>query len=425
MSGGDVRRPRLVTLALGDELLTGRRTDTNSGLLARRLGAQGFEPCGGSVLGDDEEAVVSRLAALCADAELVVVCGGLGPTLDDVTRQAVARAAGVELVRDAETLEWLRGRFAALGREMAEPNNRQADFPAGAVPLPNEVGTARGFRVRVGGAWVVALPGPPHELLRMLEVGVLPWLSEAFPTLEPAETASFHLFGLAESEFARRVGDWMEREADPLVGVCAHGRVLEVEVVRRGQDEASRQRFAARVEAFRERFESWIFSEVDGHPAEALGRLLLEHGVSVCTAESCTGGALSGRLVDLPGISEVLLEAFVTYSNAAKVARLGVPEALLAAHGAVSAEVAGEMALGAARVSGARLAVSTTGVAGPGGGTPEKPVGLVHVGVALDGVVETHELRLPPHGRAKVREWTVTSACELARRTLVRALEAR
>jgi nicotinamide-nucleotide amidase len=416
-------RPRLATLAIGDELLSGRRTDTNSGLLARRLGALGLEPLGGSVLGDDEELVVARLRELCATADLVCVTGGLGPTLDDVTRQAVARAAGVELVRDEETLAWLRGRFAALGREMAETNARQADFPAGATPLANEVGTARGFRARVGGAWVVALPGPPHELLHVLEGGVLPWLPEAFPGLEPAETASFHLFGLPESEFARRVGGWMARDADPLIGVCAHGRVLEVEVVRRGVDAAARERFALRCAAFRERFAEWIFSEVDPHPADALARLLVAHGVTFCAAESCTGGALTARLVDVPGISEVLLEGLVTYSNAAKSARLGVPVELLERHGAVSAEVAAAMALGAARTSGARLAVSTTGVAGPGGGTPEKPVGLVHVGVALDGAVETHELRLPPHGRARIRDWTVTSACELARRALVRALE--
>lgn len=422
MSAPVGRRPRLATLAIGDELLSGRRTDTNSGGLARRLSALGFEPVGGSVLGDDEEAVVRRLHELTGVADLVCVTGGLGPTLDDITRQAVARAAGVGLRRDGETLDWLRARFAALGREMAPTNARQADFPEGATPLANEVGTARGFRVRVGEAWVVALPGPPHELTHVLEEAVLPWLPAAFPGLEPAETATFHLFGLAESEFARRVGDWMERDADPLVGVCAHGRVLEVEVVRRGLDDAARERFAGRVEAFRERFAGWIFSEVDPHPADALARLLLAHGVTFCAAESCTGGALTARLVDAPGISEVLLEGLVTYSNAAKVARLGVPEELLARHGAVSAEVAAAMAEGAARTSGARLAVSTTGVAGPGGGTPEKPVGLVFVGVALGGEVHTHELRLPPHGRARIRDWTVTSACELARRALLGAL---
>ena len=425
MSGSSsARRPRAATLAIGDELSSGRRVDTNSGRLARALGALGFEPVSFSVLGDDEDGIVARLRALCAEVELVCVCGGLGPTLDDLTRQAVARAAGVELFEDEDTLTWLRGRFASLGREMAPTNAQQALFPEGATPLANEVGTARGFRVRLGDAWVVALPGPPHELQHVFDAGVAPWLREAFADAQPADTAQFFLYGLPESEFAGGVGDWMARDADPQIGVCAGGRVLDVQLVRQGTDAASLASFHGRVEAFRERFSEWIFSEVDPEPSAALARLLLEHGVTFACAESCTGGAIASRLVAHPGISAVFLEGLVTYSNEAKSARLGVPADLIARHGAVSAEVAGAMALGAARTSGARLAVSTTGVAGPDGGTPEKPVGLVHVGVALDGVVTTHVLRLPPHGRERIRDWSATSACELARRALEQALGA-
>ena len=213
----------------------------------------------------------------------------------------------------------------------------------------------------------------------------------------------------------------MRRDANPRIGVCAGGGILSVKMEARAaggeRAEALAEEHAA---AFRERFERWIFSEDEARPdpAAALGALLIERGVSFACVESCTGGLVASRLIGVPGISSVFLEGFVTYSNEAKVERLGVPEALLEAHGAVSREVAAALAAGAAERSGARLAVSTTGVAGPGGGSPEKPVGLVYIGVSLDGEVQTHELRLIDRGRPFVRNWAANTTLDLARRRL-------
>ncbi len=416
-------RRRAAILAVGDELLCGQQIDTNSSWLSGKLLDDGWQVEGFAVLGDDEQAICERLIELRPQVELILVTGGLGPTLDDVTRHGVALAAGRELVMDESALARLERLFSDLGRDMASSNRRQALLPEGAVLLENRSGTAPGFRLQLeGGCWMASFPGPPRELYPMYLEEFRPWLQEALPCPERARVAHFNLFGIPESEFASRVGDWMARDAQPRMGVCASGRVLKVRIDGTGtSDDGSEAIFRERVAEFREQFSESIFSETDSSTARALGKLLLEEGISCACAESCTGGEIAARLIAVEGISEVFLEGFVTYSNAAKIARLGVDQGLLAGHGAVSAEVAGAMAAGAARVAGARLAISTTGVAGPEGGTPEKPVGLVHVGVCLDGEVRTHELRFPPRGRDLVRDWASTSACELARRALVEA----
>lgn len=408
-------------LAVGDELLSGQQLDTNSAWLSEQLLNHGWRVVGVSLLGDDELAIATRLSELCAQAELVLVTGGLGPTLDDVTRQGVALAVGEELHMNEAEVDEIRRLFEAAGRTMAESNRRQGLFPKGATVLPNPVGTAAGFRVQhPGGSWIVSFPGPPRELKSMFAGAVEPWLLSDLPRDVRCRVAQFFLYGIPESDFAIRVGDWMAREAEPRIGVCASGRVLKVRID--GTGPATKdldQRFEFRVAAFRERFAEAIFSETESSTTRALGAHLLREGISFACAESCTGGEIASRLVEMPGISEVFLEGFVTYSDEAKMARLGVEAELLERHGAVSAEVARAMALGAARATGARLALSTTGIAGPGGGSAEKPVGLVYVGVCLDGEVQAHEFRFIDRGRDLIREWSVTSACELARRALL------
>jgi nicotinamide-nucleotide amidase len=413
-----VRRASII--AIGDELLSGQVLDRNSSWLAGALSDLGFELCGFTVLGDDEEQVVARLEEAACGVDLLVLTGGLGPTLDDLTRHAVARAVGAELELDELVVEEIRRRFEEAGRQMSPSNSRQGLFPAGAVVLPNRVGTAPGFRVlHPAGAWIVCLPGPPRELHPLFTGEVVPWLEQALPRTTCLDVAQFALFGLPESEFAERVGTWMERDAEPRMGVCASGRVLKVRVEGRREAQAGGNPvFEERVRAFRERFATWIFSESHASPARALAELCMDLGLTIACAESCTGGDIASRLVAQAGISEVFLEGLVTYSNESKVARLGVAAELLNEHGAVSREVAEAMVRGLARTSGARLCLSTTGVAGPAGGTPEKPVGLVHVGISLDGEVSSHELRLPPRGRELVRDWATTSACALALRAV-------
>ncbi|MBL8861755.1 MAG: CinA family nicotinamide mononucleotide deamidase-related protein [Planctomycetes bacterium] len=414
------RRELAVALvATGDELVEGRHVDTNSAEIARELLAVGFEPRRFTVLGDDEDGLVHALLELAAGHGAIVITGGLGPTLDDVTRHAVARAAGVALARDEGVLAGLRERFARRGRPFAEANTRQALFPAGAEVLPNANGTAAGFAIPVAGALVVALPGPPREMRPMLAELVVPRLVARVADLPCVERRAFHLFGLPESAFADAAGAWMERGANPLVGVTASGGRLSVTLRAEAATRAAARELAdARAAEVRARFASWIFSEDEPDLAAVLGRELIARGVSVTLAESCTGGLAAERLTRVPGISAVFGTGFVTYADEAKTRLLGVEPALLAAHGAVSAPVAAAMARGAARHCGARLAVAITGIAGPGGGSPEKPVGLVHFGVSVDGVVSTEERRFLDLGRDLVRDFAASTAFDLLRKAL-------
>jgi nicotinamide-nucleotide amidase len=414
-------RRRAAVVAIGDELLRGDCVDSNSGEIARRLEALGIEVEQFLVLGDDRRALARAFAELCSAHAIVVATGGLGPTLDDVTREAAADAARVPLDTDDAVLAELETRWKARGQAMPVSNARQAQRPAGAQLMPNPRGTAPGFRVWIEGGMLAALPGPPGEMRHMLERELVPWLESTCGRGEGLAAHSFFLSGLAESAFADRAGDWMERGANPRMGVTAHFGVLRVTLRARADTErGARELLAARCGAFRERFAAELFSEDEPRLELALGKLLIERDITVATAESCTGGLVARLLTDAPGISAVFREGWITYTDEAKTARLGVPRELLAEHGAVSGPVAAAMAAGAARSSGARAALSTTGIAGPTGGTTTKPVGLVWLGLALDGAVETRELRLAPVGRDSIRLYASYAALELLRRALAR-----
>jgi nicotinamide-nucleotide amidase len=405
---------RTAVIAVGDELVSGSVIESNGALLALAIAGLGMQVDEIRVVRDDEDALARAMQELAESFPVVFVTGGLGPTLDDVTRHAAARAAGVELVLSElalyEVAYWWKGR----DREMPATNERQALLPVGADRMPNRVGTAPGFRLALGASTLVVLPGPPREVTDMLEAQVLPWLRETFGSA-PVARAEFHLFDLSESVFAERVGDWMARGANPEIGVTASRGVLSVRMRAVGASEdAARSVLDARADAFRERFADHLFSEVDADPEIALGRVLLERGVSFTVAESCTGGGVAARLTRVPGISDVFADAFVTYSNDAKTRRLGVAPDLIEREGAVSSAVAAEMARGAARMSGARLALSVTGIAGPDGGGDEKPVGLVWFGVSVDGEVDTVSHCFPAHSRDWVRDLATRTALLLA-----------
>jgi nicotinamide-nucleotide amidase len=419
MSVADRRLAAVV--ATGDELVTGMAVDTNSAAIAARLLELGFETERLVVLGDDEEALALVLEDLGARCATIVVTGGLGPTLDDVTRAAAARAAGTDLALSGATLADLKVWFARHGRAFAASNERQAWFPRGAEILENPLGTAPGFACRVGGALVFALPGPPREMAAMLEGCVVPRLARLGPAGEALARARFFLFGLSESAFADRCGAWMDRAGNPRLGVTAQGGVLSASLVARAPDDrAAGDLLARRAQEFRERFAEWIFSETDVDPARAVGRELIARGLSLATAESCTGGLVAEKLTRVAGISAVFDRGYVTYSNRAKCELLGVDPARIAQHGAVSGEVAEDMARGAAQRAGARLALSVTGIAGPEGGTAEKPVGLVWFGVVRDGSATVHERRFAVRGRDLVREFAANTALDLLRRSLMR-----
>jgi nicotinamide-nucleotide amidase len=408
-------------VAVGDELLAGAQPDTNSGWLARALAGCGYAVVSIELVGDDELGVAAAVARARARAEIVIVGGGLGPTLDDVTRHGVARALGRELVEDADTVTRLGEWFARRRVPMSPANRRQALFPAGATILANRVGTAPGFLVEDEAGAVIVVPGPPRELEVVWRESVVPWLAASGRADAPRVEHNFHLFGLPESRFAELCGEWMAREADPLLGCTVRDGTLTATLRAGGGDGAARARLAGRAREFRARFESHLYSESEWALERVLVAELVARGLTVTAAESCTGGLVLAHLTRVPGVSRVLAQGLVTYSDESKQRLLGVSPETLRAHGAVSREVAEALALGAARASGADLALAVTGIAGPDGGSAEKPVGLVWLATALHGRVEACERRFPPAERDTVRCLAARTALYLGWRRLVPA----
>jgi nicotinamide-nucleotide amidase len=412
---GDARSAACV--AIGDELVRGDHADTNSGEIARALAQLGIEVRRCVVLGDDRDALERAFYELTREFQIVVATGGIGPTLDDVTREAAAAAAGVGMVRDEASLQALRESYARRARPMPESNERQAWFPVGAQIMRNAIGTAPGFRVWIDGGMLAVLPGPPHEMRAMLADELIPWLEKTCGVGAGLAQHNFYLLGLAESAFGDRAGAWMARGVEPLMGVTAHNGVLRVTLRARARGEqGARELVAQRAAEFRQRFAAEIFSEDDPRPGVVLGRALIERGVTFATAESCTGGLLAELLTEAPGISAAFKAGWVTYSNDAKVAALGVERALIERHGAVSSEVAAAMALGARARASTDFALAITGIAGPDGGTPEKPVGLVWFALASASGVHCSEQRFPPVDRASIRRFAAHAALDLVRR---------
>lgn len=412
---GEVRKAACV--AIGDELLAGDYPDSNSGAIAQALAELGIEVERFVVVGDSKENLERTLYDLCSRYQVVVCSGGIGPTLDDVTRDAAAAAAGVPLELDGKVLAALRESYARRNRTMALSNERQAWFPSGAQVMPNAVGTAPGFRVWIDGGMLAVLPGPPHEMRDMLQRELLPWLRSTCGQGPALATQRFYLLGLPESNFSDRAGDWMARGANPLMGVTAHTGILKVTLRGRAESsEGAQALVAARAAEFRERFAAEIYSEDDPRVGVALVRLLASKGRKLALAESCTGGLAAELLTEAAGASQVFQAGWVTYSNEAKSACLGVDPALIERHGAVSAEVAKAMAQGAAQRSGADVAVAITGVAGPDGGTPEKPVGLVWFGLSVGGELQAFDQRFPPVDRTSIRRYAAHVALDLVRR---------
>lgn len=409
---------RAYVLSTGDELVRGRTADTNTAEIARALAEEGVGVVGAMIVGDDEDELSAAMSAAAERAEIVVVSGGLGPTADDCTRGAAARAAGVALERRAEIVEWLHARYARRLMRMPESNLLQADAPAGAEILPNPNGTAPGFVVRVKNAHVFALPGPPNEMRAMLVGEVLPRVRAlAGGEGRVVRTRTLETFGEREAAIGEALADLMRRGRQPLVGTTAVRGVIKVVIHAEGGADEVRASLDATEADIRRRLGPVVFGTDGESLAGVVARVLLERRTTIATAESCTAGLVAAALTETPGISAVFPGGVVTYSNEQKTRLLGVPEDLIARVGAVSEEVARAMASGVRSRFGTDLGVALTGIAGPDGGTPEKPVGLVHVALDVRGEVQ-HRRLLLPGDRALVREIAAKSVLDLVRRAL-------
>jgi nicotinamide-nucleotide amidase len=381
-------------LAVGSELLTPGRIETNAVFLTRRLLEIGIPVTVRTTVEDDREVLASCFGAALARSEVVVATGGLGPTEDDLTREAAAQALGRPLQRDASIVAALKERFARAGRVMAPVNEKQADVIEGAVVLPNARGTAPGLRVDVGGRTLFLLPGPPNEMEPMFEAHVLPVLRAHAGALV-VRTLVLKIAGMSESDVEQQVAPIYKTFENPRTTILSQPGLVELHLVAQGDEATVRNAIRSLAAPIRERLGDRIFSEDGRDLNEVVAARFLELGWTLALAESCTGGLTAVRLSEVPGASAFLERGFVTYSNRAKAEELGVPAELIDRHGAVSEEVARAMAEGARRVAGTSLGASVTGIAGPDGGTPEKPVGLVYIGIAGDGVTTARRFRFP------------------------------
>lgn len=401
---------------VGEELLDGRVRDAHGWFFAREIAALGGELRSAHVVGDRIEDIRRAMGdAAAPGVGVVLVSGGLGPTPDDLTREALAAHLAVELREDPGVLEGLQRRYAERGREMPGDNRRQALVPEGAELLPNARGTAPGLWLDHGGVSWVLLPGVPPELHGLWEDAVRERLRERVAGAWAA-SHKLRVTGIAESKLSERVRDALGEApgVEPLFCVAQYG----IDILLRGADAAAVERAAA---TLREALSRELYGEDDDELPAIVLQSLRERGEDLAVAESCTGGLLGGALTEVAGSSDAFRGGVISYSNALKEQLLGVPRATLEEHGAVSEAVAVAMAQGARERLGAHWALSTTGIAGPGGGTPDKPVGTVWIAVAGPGGRGGARLLQLGGARDMVRRWTVAGALELLRRELGRA----
>jgi len=381
-------------LSIGTELTRGELVNSNAAWLSASLTDLGFDVTFGATVDDDESRILQELERLRGPGRVIVCTGGLGPTTDDITTQAVAKLLGVSLVRDDASLEHIRRRLAKFGRTISETNSKQADFPEGAEILANPIGTAPGFCVRIGGALAFFMPGVPREMKQMFEEQVVPRVR----ALAPNDSYQIRLrtFGLPESTVGERLAGVEQAFPGTTLGYRAHFPEIEVKVLARGLSQVAARELCERATLeVRHRLADVIYGEADDTFAGVTGRLLRKKEYTLAVAESCTGGLVGHLLTREPGASDFLLVDVVTYANSAKTRLLGIDEEVIRGHGAVSSEVACAMAEGVKRVSGADVALSLTGVAGPSGGSPEKPVGTVFIAVAGPLGVKVVERHFP------------------------------
>jgi nicotinamide-nucleotide amidase len=384
---------RAEIIAIGSELVSGQSLDTNSQWLSQELSALGIGVAFHTTLGDHLSDHLTAFHAAFQRAELVVITGGLGPTQDDLTRDALAGYAGVPLVEDLTSLAAIEAMFARRNRVMAERNRVQALFPQGAIPLPNRIGTAPGILMRLGQSHVFCLPGVPIEMKIMFRHEVVPRLRERGLVGRVFVHRKINLFGKGESEIETQALDLTARGRLPEVGITAHDGTISFRIVGSGNtEEEAEHMIKPTAELIYERFGNLIVGEGSDDVAEGLVAQLARGGATLATAESCTGGLIAHMLTTIAGVSAHYQGGVVSYANLAKSELLGVPSELIEAHGAVSAEVAAAMAEGVRMRLAADIGLSTTGVAGPGGGSAEKPVGLVYVGLANPRGTKTRRL---------------------------------
>ncbi len=407
-------------IAIGSELLTPRRVDTNSLYLTGQLNDLGVEVTGKSVVGDDRARLAEAVRGALTRAEIVILTGGLGPTEDDVTREAVAEALGRAVTFREEICGWIERRFERMGRRMAEINKRQAFVIEGAEVLPNGNGTAPGQWIAHADRYVMLLPGPPPEIQPMFIEQCLPRLKSVLPG-RVIRTLVFRVAGMPESDLDQLISPVYRQYGNPVTTVLAAPGDVQVHLRANCRTEEEAKSLLDEAGGrIAELLGDRIYSR-NGDPLEAVvGDRLRVRNSTISVAESCTGGLLAGRLTEIPGSSDYFTGGFLVYTNRMKTALLGIDSELLETHGTVSAVTAEAMARGARERTGSTYALSVTGIAGPGGGSVSLPVGTVYIGLAHPEGCESRSFRMVGD-RARVRAVAVQNALDLLRRKLTEA----
>lgn len=387
-------------LTVGTEILFGQIVNTNAAFLSHELQNIGYDVMYHYSVGDNPGRLKELIAFAFHDCDLILTTGGLGPTQDDLTKEVIAEAMGDVIVENEECMKALLKRYEKNGRPMTPNNLKQANMPSRAKVLPNDAGTAPGFALEKDGKLIISMPGPPREMKRMFELQVKPILESMQDSVIYYKI--LRTFGLGESSMETVLLPLIDGQTDPTIATYAKEGECSLRIASK---RATKKEAAAAVDRMIEDVNQligeYIYSYDDEELIEVVGKLLLKKHITVSCAESCTGGLFAAALTDIPGISEVFERGIVTYSNRAKMEELGVKSETLDKFGAVSPETACEMAAGLAEKTGSDLCISVTGIAGPGGGTSEKPVGLVYIGISYKGQVNVIELR----GRNVNRKW--------------------
>ncbi len=405
---------RCEVVAVGTELLLGQIVDTNSAWIGEHLALAGIDSLFQTKVGDNQARMVLAIREALARSDAVVVCGGLGPTQDDITREAIAEVMNVPLRRDADMVEAIRAFFGARGREMADNNARQADIPVGATFIPQKRGTAPGLICPVGHKVVYAVPGVPHEMKEMMERAVLPDLRSRSGEQAVILSRTLRTWGLAESTLAEMISARVDTQSNPTIAFLASGiEGIKVRLTAKATDEATARELLSAEEAeLRSILGDLIFGVDDETMEDAVAALLKAHGLTLGVAESLTGGLVGARLTEAAGATEFFRGSIVAYDSQVKFDLLGVAEGPV-----VSEEAACAMAEAACKVLGADVGISVTGVAGPDE-QDGKPVGTVYMGTTVDGDTQCAHARLPGQ-RDQVRQFACISLLDLLRRRLL------
>jgi nicotinamide-nucleotide amidase len=417
---------RISTLSVGDELLCGQITDTNAGTIAEALLNQGMWVQRHMTVGDSEPDIIEALLGLARNSDAVIVTGGLGPTADDLTARAAASATGRRLVLNDQARTHVRDMSGRLASLIVCPlNDKQAMLPSKTTLIPNPTGTACGFHLMNSGCFMFFLPGVPSEMIRMLHESVLPFLAKRATHKRVIRMVHLNVFGPCEAEVDEMLSGIAQPDQGLYLGICVTFPWMRITLrAEADSDDKAAELLAPAARLAQERLQEYVYSKGKSSIDETVAVLLLQQGMTLALAESCTGGMIAQRITSISGSSRYFLEGAVTYSNAAKTRQLGVDATLLVNKGAVSSEVASAMAKGVRQAAGSDLGLAVTGIAGPDGGTDDKPVGTVFISLAAPDGCWTKRFQFSG-SRDEIRTITAWTALDWLRRYLIQRAAAR